>query len=891
MAFNSQITNIRLGDGIFLGTLNEFNSISQNTPGIAIPNKALVSNASCNIGGINELEVQKITTGELIVTGFTQNLNTNGLLIRSYSGENFTGRMIKKDIISTIDLLDYNPLGQIDYFSLEIIGYIKPLYTETYIFKITSDDKIRLWVNNKMLYNNWINNNLIDISSDTIELVANKYYPIYIQHSDSINTQTLKIKWQSQSQSLEIIPSECLAWDDRSPYISNNLFVGSQICIYSNGNITGNKNVCFDTCDMGSLTIKSSDGNIYIDSNSNLNILSHNGTTLGLKLNNILVNSTANELNYLSGITIGIASPIKALILDNNLDINGINTLNANSLVGTLITTSQPNITSIGTLDNLDISGTLTVGSFSVSELSATILTSSQPNITSLGILNSLNISGIISSTNITPSIDNMTGSFLLSGGISISNTTDATNITNGGTITTAGGASFAKSVYIGGNLDISGNLIVSGTTTTVNVETLTITDNIIALNSTPSSIGADTGVLNVRYQTENINGYGDVVNDVPKETHIITIANSTTITLPFSASNINDYYKGWWLKIISGNANNHTRKILSYNNITRIITLENAFTIIPNPGDNINLYNKVYSCMLWNENNKSFVIGYTPNNPASTTITSLDYADTYVSHAYLKSTQISESPTTGSLQTYGGIGIANSTNSVSNLNGGSFTSAGGGAFAKTLYVGENINVTNKIKIGNASYTNLPLEVGDISYDYTSNYGFLKTNGTIGTNTGTGVKQFSIRAKGRILCQEEIDVYSDRRMKKDIEFLNNDFCKKFILTNKPVSFKFKHNESKTHYGYIAQDILKTGYDNLVTVIPEEGLDEEIEICDDGRTFISPKDCKFIMCYDEIIPILAKNIEILYDENKQLKEELEKQKKIIEDILKKINTKY
>ena len=57
--------------------------------------------------------------------------------------------------------------------------------------------------------------------------------------------------------------------------------------------------------------------------------------------------------------------------------------------------------------------------------------------------------------TNTTPSTDNLTGSILSKGGISIDNDTDATSVLNGGTITTLGGAAFGKGMYIGDRLDL----------------------------------------------------------------------------------------------------------------------------------------------------------------------------------------------------------------------------------------------------------------------------------------------------------------------------------------------------------------------------------------------------------------------------------------------------
>lgn len=54
------------------------------------------------------------------------------------------------------------------------------------------------------------------------------------------------------------------------------------------------------------------------------------------------------------------------------------------------------------------------------------------------------------------PSINSTTGALVISGGISISNTTDAINNTYGGTLTTLGGASIGKKLYVGQNLFVN---------------------------------------------------------------------------------------------------------------------------------------------------------------------------------------------------------------------------------------------------------------------------------------------------------------------------------------------------------------------------------------------------------------------------------------------------
>jgi hypothetical protein len=100
----------------------------------------------------------------------------------------------------------------------------------------------------------------------------------------------------------------------------------------------------------------------------NVNIISHNNTTTGLMLCNKLVKASAdelnilsgiltttNELNYLSHIQEGKATPSKVLLLDKNKDIIGINTIKSNIIYGIIYSDTQPYIKYLNNLDSISI--------------------------------------------------------------------------------------------------------------------------------------------------------------------------------------------------------------------------------------------------------------------------------------------------------------------------------------------------------------------------------------------------------------------------------------------------------------------------------------------------------------------------------------------------------
>lgn len=118
--------------------------------------------------------------------------------------------------------------------------------------------------------------------------------------------------------------------------------------------------VDFNVTASGDLSLDASGNDILTASSDNLNIQSHDGSTKGLKLNGTLVTSTASELNYVD-VTPGTAEASKALVLDGTSDISGINELHATDLYGTLQTSNQSAITTIGTLTSLSVENSISL--------------------------------------------------------------------------------------------------------------------------------------------------------------------------------------------------------------------------------------------------------------------------------------------------------------------------------------------------------------------------------------------------------------------------------------------------------------------------------------------------------------------------------------------------
>lgn len=152
-------------------------------------------------------------------------------------------------------------------------------------------------------------------------------------------------------------------------------------------------------------------------------------------------------------------------------------------------------------------------------------------------------------------------------------------------------------------------------------------------------------------------------------------------------------------------------------------------------------------------------------------------------------------------------------------------------------------------------------------------YGYLTTAGAGTYPGGSQTVSISLYANNRIWGQE-IDAFSDERMKNIQGEITLDDGIKLVNNLKPIKYTWKEGEDKgLKAGYSAQQVIKSGFDHLVSIIPNEGLEETI----DSDGFMSPKDTQFSMNYDQVTPYHGVVIKHLLEEIKTLKQEINKLK--------------
>jgi hypothetical protein len=213
------------------------------------------------------------------------------------------------------------------------------------------------------------------------------------------------------------------------------------LTVSGNATITGNLVVAGNTLYVNSTVTKVSDPIIELGGGANGATLSSNdsfdrGTLLHyytttpidafmgwqtansefVFASNANVTNNAVTINTLGNIRVGNANLGNAVVANyfigsgaNLSAIAGGNVTGqvGNALVaGTVYTNAQPNITSVGTLSNLSVTGNITSGNANLGNLvtsnyfAGVLTTNAQPNITSVGTLSSLTITGNVTSGN-----------------------------------------------------------------------------------------------------------------------------------------------------------------------------------------------------------------------------------------------------------------------------------------------------------------------------------------------------------------------------------------------------------------------------------------------------------------------------------------------------------
>jgi DNA-binding beta-propeller fold protein YncE len=146
----------------------------------------------------------------------------NGLSADYYAGTNFDQLRFSR----TDSAVDFRWNGSApdtrvaaDNFSVCWHGFIIPRHSERHTFTTMSDDGVRLWVNGRLLIDNWTHHSE-QTNTAEIDLVANVPVTIQMEYFEGGGNSVARLLWESASQPREIVPAERLLTSSGSSYPS-----------------------------------------------------------------------------------------------------------------------------------------------------------------------------------------------------------------------------------------------------------------------------------------------------------------------------------------------------------------------------------------------------------------------------------------------------------------------------------------------------------------------------------------------------------------------------------------------------------------------------------------------------------------------------------------------
>ena len=187
----------------------------------------------------------------------------------------------------------------------------------------------------------------------------------------------------------------------------------------------------------------------------------------------------------------------------------------------------------------------------------------------------------------------------------------------------------------------------------------------------------------------------------------------------------------------------------------------------------------------------------------------------------------------------------------------------------------QNTNANNNTAIGYQAYittqnTSLNAVINSTAIGANSTTGGFSYSTAIGYNsTCTAANQIQLGTSAETVVSQgtmnaiSFNSTSDLRMKDIIRTITIDEATKLINNNTAVLFKWKENNDSINSGYIAQELISSGFSHLVSELNNPKLKEP-----DG-----PNGKQYILNYDGIIPYHGVAIKHLLQENNKMKKEI------------------
>ena len=160
----------------------------------------------------------------------------NGLTADYYNGKDFNVLQVSQiDETINFDWGTGRPHRNVnaDNFSVRWQGKIQPRATGSYTFYVNSDNGRRLWVNDQLIIDKWLDDYDIEYSG-SINLRDDQLYDIKLEYFESTGGAYCFLEWMNQMQAREIVPRSQLYSLDYDFSAVQNLQTASSFELYPN---------------------------------------------------------------------------------------------------------------------------------------------------------------------------------------------------------------------------------------------------------------------------------------------------------------------------------------------------------------------------------------------------------------------------------------------------------------------------------------------------------------------------------------------------------------------------------------------------------------------------------------------------------------------------------
>lgn len=216
--------------------------LSNGTYGARIANNDLLHDGSINNNILAAIHTAGAVRGYRITTADNASAGATGATGDGLTGTYYTGLGFSGSTFTQVDpnldfIWDQNPpIDGFDnqHWTATWDGWLTPRFSEAYTFSAEVDDGMRMWIDNVLVIDNWVFQSPHTFVSPTpITLTGGTPHKIHVEYQQGPRPYArLRLKWQSASQALEVIPVGSFSTtfpSGSSVYVEGSLSAGYEV--------------------------------------------------------------------------------------------------------------------------------------------------------------------------------------------------------------------------------------------------------------------------------------------------------------------------------------------------------------------------------------------------------------------------------------------------------------------------------------------------------------------------------------------------------------------------------------------------------------------------------------------------------------------------------------